>query len=326
MPSRRFRIKALVPYLCQRRILLDELCPRISSYPPIRHIYRPPWLAASVAERMRYLWRATGYDVVILQRELISTLATLERFLPRPMVFDIDDAIFLRRRGVAAKKIASNSALVVCGNSYLADNFSKWNDNVAVIPTGVDTESLRPLGSGNERAELTIGWIGTRANYPYLETISPALTEVLKSDRRVTLQIVSNTFPEFLRHLGNQLDFRQWQPGIERELLPRFSVGIMPLRDDDWGKGKCAFKMLQYMAVGIPVVVSPVGVNAELLRQGDVGLAAVTCAEWSESLTSLLRDERQRTRLGGNGRRLAVANYSLPAVASLWRRHLERIL
>ena len=326
VPSRIFRIQALMPYFMERGISLDELCPRVSSYPPVNWLYRPAWILAAMAERVSFPWRAGGYDVVILQRELLSTLATFERWLPQPLIFDVDDAIFLRRKGIAARTISRYSELVVCGNAYLAENFSKWAKNVAIIPTGVDTESLRPRRQDVASEELRIGWIGTLANYPFLESIAPALTNVLKANGRVSLQVISNTYPEFLRHLGKQLDFRQWRPGIESELIPHFSVGIMPLYDDEWARGKCAFKMLQYMAAGIPVVVSPVGVNAELLRDADLGLAAVNARDWSESLTALLGSEQLRARMGDNGRRVAVEKYSLPVVADLWQQQLRRIL
>jgi glycosyltransferase involved in cell wall biosynthesis len=326
VPSRRFRIKALVPNLERRGILLDELCPYFSSYPPIGKVYRLPWFAAAMAERTSYLWRANRYDVVILQRELISTLATLERWLPRPMVFDVDDAIFMHRNGVAARKISSSSSLIVCGNSYLAEEFSRWNNNIAIIPTGVDTDLLRPLLQDAGRDQLRIGWIGTAANFRYLKLISSALEQVLKNNRQAKLQIISNRFPEFLRGLGDQLDFKLWRPGIENELIPYFSVGIMPLLDDAWAKGKCAFKMLQYMAAGVPVVVSPVGVNAELLSIDDIGFGAVAERQWVDSLTDLLDHESQRIQLGDNGRRLAVNKFSLSVVATQWQQQLNRML
>ncbi len=330
VPSRRFRIKAIVPHVRELGIQLDELCPRVSSYPPKQSAYRPAWFAAALAERLTYVRKTRNYDAVILQRELISTLATVESRLSQPRIFDVDDAIFLYRNGKAARRIAAGCALVVCGNAYLADNFSRWNDTVAVIPTGVDTDRLRPRvrrdGDGDGDGGLTIGWIGTAGNFKYLEQIKPALARVLETHDAVKFRLVSSERPAFLRDLGGQFEFVRWRPGIEESEIPAFSVGIMPLEEDEWTRGKCAFKMLQYMAAGVPVVASDVGMNAELLRQADIGIGVHSTDDWADALDFLLSDAGSRRRLGENGRTLAVSGYSLTRIAAMWKQQLDRIL
>lgn len=319
VPSRRFRIDVLAPFLAKRSIELKELCPILSMYPPASRLLRLPWFAAALIERLTFLYHSRGYDAVILQREMISTLPTLERLLPKPRILDVDDAIYLHRNGRAAEYIARSCSLVVCGNHYLAEKFSQWNSNVVVIPTGVDTDQLQPIVNRNiTEVPSIIGWIGTAGNYRYLELIKPALRKVLASFPNTRLQIISNQFPTFLGHLGRQLDFRLWRPGIENDLLPRFTIGIMPLTDSEWERGKCAFKMLQYMAAGVPVVVSPVGMNELLLKAAQVGYGARSAQDWEDTLIRLLTDCGLASALGKNGRKLVEKQYSLKLVARYW--------
>lgn len=326
VPSRRFRIHALAPFLAKRSIELTELCPTISRYPPSSRLLRLPWFAAALVERLTFIYRSRGYDAVILQREMISTLPTLERLLPKPRVLDVDDAIYLHRNGRTAEYIARSCSLVVCGNHYLAEKFSQWNSNVVVIPTGVDTDQLRPIVNRNTTESPIIGWIGTAGSYRYLEIIEPALRKVLTCFPNARLQIISNQFPEFLKHLGEQLDFRLWRPGIENDLLPRLTIGIMPLTDSEWAHGKCAFKMLQYMAAGIPVVATPVGMNAEIFTAATVGLAAQNNDQWVESLTTLLQSLTTAESMGANGRQLAEKEYSLSVVSLKWKHVLSEMM
>ncbi|MCI5211075.1 MAG: glycosyltransferase [Candidatus Electrothrix sp. ATG2] len=278
-------------------------------------------------ERFTFLYRSTGYDAVILQREMISTLPTLEKLLPKPLIMDVDDAIFLYRNGRAAKYVAAACSLVVCGNQYLADKFFQWNSNVVVIPTGVDTDRLRPIANRNINATSSIiGWIGTSGNFSYLESIEPALRKILSSYPTTRLQIISNQFPTFLKYLGEQLDFKKWYPGIENDLLPHFTIGIMPLPDNEWARGKCAFKMLQYMAAGIPVVVTPIGMNAEILASCSVGLAAQNNEQWLEALSTLLRSSTIAESMGANGRQLVEKKYSLAVVSLKWQHVLKSVV
>lgn len=318
VPSRRFRVEAVVPFLMKHGIRLEELCPVIGSYPPQSKLLRLPWFVSALLERLTFLYRSKDYDAVILQREMISTLPTLEWMLPKPLVLDVDDAIYLYRNGKTAKYVARSCDLVVCGNRFLAEKFSQWNSNVVVIPTGVNTDLLQPIKNRVTEETLIIGWIGTVGNYRYLKMIEPALTKVLSSFPNVRLQIISSQFPTFLEHLGEQLDFRLWQPGVENDLLPRFTVGIMPLTDNEWARGKCSFKMLQYMAAGIPIVASPVGMNADILASKPVGLAARNNAEWCDAILVLLRQRQLCIEYGLAGRKMVEEKFSLNAVSDLW--------
>jgi len=326
VPSRRFRINALVPFLEDINIELTELCPVISAYPPSSKLLRPPWFFAALAERVTFPTRSKGYDVVILQREMISTLPTFERLLPKPWVLDVDDAIYLHRNGKAAEYMARSCSAVVCGNHYLAEKFSQWNSNVVVIPTGIDTNQLCPRDQQTNSESMIIGWIGTAGNFQYLELIEPALSKVLATFPTARLQIISNQFPNFLKHFGKQLEFIPWQPGIENDLLPQFTVGIMPLVDSEWARGKCAFKMLQYMASGVPVLASPVGVNKEIMDSSFVGFAVQNDDEWVEAISTLLQSPEMAKNIGKNGRRIVEKEYSLSVLSLKWKHVLETVV
>jgi len=326
VPSRRFRIKALIPFLKDRNIELAELCPLIYAYPPSTKLLRPLWFVAALMERGTFLIRSKGYDAVILQREMISTLPTFEKLLPKPWILDVDDSIYLHRNGKAAKYIARSCSAVVCGNRHIAEKFSLWHPNVVIIPTGVDTDKLRPKESRNKTKSRIIGWIGTAGNYQYLEMIEPALNKVLSTFPNAKLQIISNKFPSFFKHFGDQLEFVPWQSGIENELLPQFTIGIMPLADNEWTRGKCAFKMLQYMAAGVPVVTSPVGVNKEILDSDSVGFAANNNNEWIKAMSTLLQSPEVAKNLGENGRRVVEKKYSLSVISLKWKRVLTAVV
>ena len=318
VPSRRFRIHALKEYLSKRSVSITEYLPCISSYPPKNKLARPFWGAAAVAERLTYVGRIRGYDATILQRELISTYPTLEPWLQGPRILDVDDAIYLNRRGRAAKKISRDAIGVVCGNSHLAERFSKWNKNVSVIPTGVDTRLLKPLDVSERSDGSVVGWIGTSGNMRYLEDVAEPIRSALLASPGSKLHVISDSFDNIPTILKPLTVFTRWYPGVECLVLPYWDVGVMPLGDGEWERGKCSFKALQYMAAGLSVVVSPVGMNAELLNQGDIGYGPKSREEWSEALVTLLRNRSYCRFLGQNGRLLAENCYSLDSVSDRW--------
>lgn len=326
VPSRRFRIHALVPYLRDVGIQMTELCPRIPRHPPVARSLRGPWLLAALLERATFIGRARGHDAVVLQRELISTLPTFEHLLPGPRILDVDDAIYLRRGGHAARHAARASVGVVCGNSYLADHFSSWCDRVAIIPTGIDTEALRPQESREPGMPPVIGWIGTSANLTHLDAVAASLERVLASVPGSTLHIISDQPDAIPARLMPSVRFTRWRPGIETTELPGWTVGIMPLSDSDWTRGKCSFKLLQYLAAGIPVVASPVGMNCDVLAQADVGHLARSDDDWVDALKELLTDEERAGVMGANGRMLVEQRYGLTRIARQWREVAERWL
>ena len=329
VPSARFRVRQLIPSLMRHEIKLREFIPLVSQYPPKCKLIRPIWGIAALVVRIPSVFEAQYYDIVLFQRELVSTFVTFEPLFKRPRVLDVDDAIYLHRGGKFAKHLAQLVDLVICGNDFLADVFSKWNKNVTIIPTAVDTFRFVPLGSleGKKEENKIIGWIGTSGNFKYLYSIEAALSKVIKIFPDVILRVIADERPSFRMIPRDKVQFVPWSPQTEVKNIQDMTVGIMPLNDGEWERGKCSFKMLQYMACGIPVVVSPVGMNAQVLSLGEVGLAARFQDEWVEALQWILSASREiRERMGQEGRRVVEKYFSVEIIASRLAQVLKNLV
>ena len=324
-PASNFRVRSLVSYLAKLGTSCDEFIPYIDAYPPKNHLLRPIWLLAALVSRLPTVMASRSYDAVLFQRELISTLSTLEWAFKGPRILDVDDAIHLSQRGKSVERIATLCDLIICGNTYLADQFSNWNSNVRVVPTGIDVYRYKPRVELLD-TPLTIGWIGTSSNFPYLIGIEKALQKVLRARPNISLKIVSDKPPSFQHIPPDKCQFEKWSYTRDVEMIGSFSVGIMPLFDNDWAKGKCSFKLLQYYACGIPAVVSPVGMNVDVLGKARAGLAASTEDEWVDNLIDLLDNPLERKIRGKAGRKLVENEFSLSKVASELNNCIEEVL
>ena len=307
--SARFRVRQYIPLLAPLGIDIVERSPGLGSYPPRRHWQRPAWALGSLGQRIPDIvagWRA---DVTLLHREMISTLCTFEGLTRRPRLLDVDDAIHLYRGGRAARRLAGLADLVVVGNDWLAEAWRRWNGEVAVLPTAVDTAAYRvePLP---ERP--VIGWIGSAGNLRYLEAIAPALAEVARRFPGVSIAVCCEEPPDLP---GLPVRYVPWSAAAEADFLASITLGVMPLDDGPWERGKCSFKMLQYLAAGRPCVVSPVGMNREVLAQAEVGLAATTQRRMGRGTLGHPRRPRGRPATRVAGRALVERRYSLDALA-----------
>ena len=316
--SARFRVRQYIAPLAGLDITLREYWPGLGTYPPHFKMLRPAWLIGTLTQRLPQLaagWRA---DVALLQREMVSTLPTLEGWTRRPRLVDIDDSVHLYRGGAAARRLAALADLVVVGNDWLAEIWQRWNPAVEILPTAVKTDAYHPAPLP-ERP--TIGWIGSAGNLPYLSDIAPALARVVDRFPETLIAVCCDRPPDLP---GLPVRFTPWSAAAEAEFLASITLGLMPLRDGPWERGKCSFKMLQYMAAGRPCVVSPVGMNSDLLGKAELGLAAATTGEWAEALSSLLADRDGAARMGAAGRAVAETRYSVrvlaPHLAELIRR------
>jgi glycosyltransferase involved in cell wall biosynthesis len=307
--SARFRVRQYIPVLAPLGIDIVERSPRLGSYPPPRHWQRPAWALGSLGQRIPDIIAGWNADVTLLHREMISTLCTFEGLTRRPRLLDVDDAIHLYRGGWAARKLARLADLVVVGNNWLAEAWRRWNGEVEVLPTAVDTAAYR-VGPLPERP--AIGWIGSAGNLRYLEGIAPALGYVARRFPDVSIAVCCERAPDLP---GLPVRYVPWSAAAEADFLASITLGVMPLDDGPWERGKCSFKMLQYLAAGRPCVVSPVGMNREVLAQAEIGLAATTHAEWVAALSAILADRAGAQRLGAAGRALVEARYSLAALA-----------
>jgi glycosyltransferase involved in cell wall biosynthesis len=328
-PLRREGIQATVLPLADRRYL--ELGYGMQRF---AGAIRIPWVAghflARILRRVRDLWRARDYDLVVIQKEVFPFgLERLISLLGIPVVYDFDDAIHVKshlddgrggrlgrladgilRRERSLPKLLARCRAVIAGNPRLASFASEHCENVAVIPTVVDTDAY-PRAPLRRRGTLTLGWIGAPPNSRYLEPLRPVFQELAgRFDVRVH---IAGT--EVFDCPGVRVDCSGWRhyESVADEVadLHGFDVGIMPLPDTEFAAGKCALKAIQYMACGIPVVASPVGVSGEVVVDGECGFLASTPEQWRDRLAQLLGDAQLRERLGEAGRRRARSLYSI---------------
>ena len=314
VPGARFRVRQNISQLLDLGIEVREFCSRFGSYPPASRYKRPLWGIATLADRLPSVLMSHKYDACLLQRELLSTFVSLEPFIGGPRIFDVDDAIWIYRGGVAAKRLAQMSDLVICGNNFLADEFRNWNSNVEIIPTGIDTTTYAPFSEKNDK-KFVIGWIGTQPGFSHLRMIEPALASFLKKNKRAVFRVISDTMPKLDEIPVHQFEFKVWSKEEEVRFIQDMDVGIMPLEDSVIARGKCAFKLLQYMSCAKAIVASPIGMNADVLALGEVGYAARTTKEWVDALQELNANRERTESIGRNGRRIAIEHFDSPLIA-----------
>lgn len=313
-PSSRFRVRQYIAPLETMHIEVTEFFTMFGGYPPLARSLRPFWAPGSVLSRVPSVLRSHQYDVTLLQREMLSTFFTLEGLTKKPRILDVDDAIWLNRENGFAKRLARICDSVICGNSFLADYFSKCCSRTIILPTAVDTERFRPLETKPENEIFTIGWSGGNSGFPDLLLVQKPLQHLLENHPEMRFRVISNEPPP-LNLPPAQVEFVKWSPEIEVRALQELDIGIMPLRDNLWSQGKCAYKMLLYMSCGVPVVVSPVGVNKEISDVTPVGATAVTSDDWVGALEQLSRDRKRLIQLGQNGRQVVLESYSVNVLA-----------
>ena len=322
VPSARFRVRQYIPALKALGVEVRENWAKLGSYPPASKALRPLWGMAAVCERTVSAASSFSADVTLLQREMLSTFVTAEPFTKPPRALDVDDAIWLYGGGSFAQRLAGLSELVICGNDFLAEHFHRWNSNIHVLPTAVDTERYRPLEGARTVGHKRIGWCGSGSTLRYLEALWPVLKAVLERRKDVKLRIVADVRPTLDGVAENQLEFIAWSPEVEVRAIQEMSVGLMPLENTSWARGKCSFKLLTYMACGIPVVASPVGMNVAVLSAGG-GIAARSDDEWIDAMHSLLDDEATAQKMGQQGREAVLRGYCLTALAPMLARILR---
>ena len=304
-----------------------EYTARLGAWPSVRGAMRPAWAIATLAARLPAILASHRYDLTFLQREMLSTYRTLEPLTKSPRVLDLDDAVWMSRESQLRKLVECVDG-VVCGNAFIDAWASQWIANRIILPTAVDTERWRPGPGGMDNPQgradrRIIGWTGLYAGAKYLLSIEHALAQVLEQHRDVVLRVVSDRRPEFRIIPASRIEYLPWSPENEVWTMQEMTVGIMPLLDTPWERGKCSYKMLLYMACGLPVVVSPVGMNEEVLALGDVGMAANDADEWTSALSRLLTERDQSRTLGMNGRQVVLKHFALPALATRLARYFH---
>ncbi len=324
-PSARFRVRQYVQWLQQQyNINVTEKMPFIGKSGcywyhkyslPIQILPQLGTAGLRIASRVPALIESYNSDVTWIQREFLTAFSTTEWLTKRPRVFDIDDAIWLRLKATSgfAKKIVRKMDGILCGNKWIADYFADCNVPIWVIPTGVDTDRWQPACLSSKEL-FYLGWTGTSGNYQYLYYIEHALVEFFKKYPVAKFLIVSDREPNFLQLSTKNIHFIHWSKDIEVNAVQQMDIGLMPLKDSDWERGKCSFKMLLYMAAGIPVVVSPVGMNQEVLKKDAVGFGPKNNSEWADALITLYEDAALRNQMGIAGRRVVENYYSVAKI------------
>ncbi len=329
VPSSRFRVRQYIPYLSRSGIVVCEFPSGVGVVRSVLKGGRAALLLGQLAwGTARWMGQLRGVlggwrsDVVWIERSVLPGIVQLTRLPGRPIVLDIDDAIWVHSRVLerTLSAIASHAEIVVVGNTYLA----KWVQantcakRVVVIPTAVDCRRFYPrtlASSASAKRGFVLGWTGTHSNLKYLEAIERPLARFLMDYPDSELCIVSDSRPRLSGLPSDKIRFVPWRASIEAEVVREMDIGLMPLADDEWTRGKCSFKMLQYMASGVPCVVSPVGMNVQVLRLGQVGLAARDEEEWYEHLSRLRLDGELYRSCAEEGRRVALKHFDCDLVA-----------
>lgn len=267
----------------------------------------------------------TNYDITFIQKKLFQPweLAYI-KLMAHKLIYDLDDAVMYRPAGGNYRRsftrwlnfqaIARTSDLVIAGNSYIMEETRRYNNRVEVLPTVLDAEMYKP----NDdlaiaiNSKIILGWIGSKPNLKYLQDSGKILDRLFLKYHEVELKIVAD---DFIRLERMPVIEKKWRIEDEVADLQSFDIGLMPLPDGPWTKGKCGFKLLQYMAVGIPVVCSPVGVNKEMVKDGYNGFLANSPEEWYEKLSTLIINAELRKTMGRRGREILEEKYSLHQAA-----------
>lgn len=267
-------------------------------------------------------------DVVVIQRKLFTKpIARIIRYFSKALIYDFDDAIFLRSNGEASairmarfQAIASRADQVWAGNSFLAAEACRFNQNVQLVPTSVDIISY---GAEVKKEEVfTLVWIGSSSTRKYLEVYKQVLEEIGKSVSDIQLKVISD-FEFSLEHL--RVINQPWSQATEISDLKSCHVGIAPMTDNLWTKGKCALKILQYMAASLPVISSPVGANSEVVVNGETGILASSSADWTNAVKTLIHTEGKGIQMGIEGRKRVKERYATKVITDLLLQYLDSL-
>ena len=331
-PGQRYRIEQWEPLLRAAGVEITYSSFETAELQRILHQGGNTWqkiqgVLQNINRRLNETKSLAGYDLVYVFREAaLLGPAWFERRIARsgiPMVFDFDDAIFVAYRSPSngylsylkfpnkTGEICRLSAHVMAGNQYLADYARQFNERVTIIPTTIDTEKYQLAEPKAEPETLTIGWSGSFSTAQHLATLSDVLQD-LAGQEKFRLRVIGA--PKF-ELPGVDVEVIKWRSETETEDLRTIDIGVMPLPDDEWSKGKCGLKALQYMALGIPTVCSPVGVNSTIIQDGENGFLADGKDEWIEKLKRLLHSAELRRKLGAAGRETVEKGYSAKSQA-----------
>lgn len=303
-PASRYRVLQYIPYLkasqIEAKVALfpDSFIKWMKLFSELKDYHR-------VFVQKKRLWH---WQLWYLRRKHIS------------IIYDFDDAVmfkspvdgggrsFKRQRTFARMVRYSNQ--VIAGNQYLKSQALPYNKNITIIPTTIDTSRYTIKDYRRSKGRVTIGWIGSRSSLPFLQELTPVFDQLASQYNSLELKIICNDFFECKKM---PVIKKRWVLEDENSDLQDIDIGLAPLPNHEWTKGKCATKLLQYLSVGIPVVCSPVGVHNEIIKEGVNGFFAASLQEWTEKIAILICDKELREYMGLEGRKTVDSSYSLKA-------------
>lgn len=305
-PSCRYRVLQYLPYWKKQGIDASI------------HFYRRRWL-----DKLRFYNTLGQYDIFYIHRKLFSPPEFFYiRKRAKKIIYDFDDALMYRSSNARSPYSLSRRVkfacmmkgvnFVIAGNQFLRSEVFRYHDHVEVIPTSIDLSRYTVKKDPHDEGLLTIGWLGSASTLAYLESLIPVFEVIFEKCQNFQVKIVCDRFLESSRV---PVVKKRWSAGEEQADLKSFDIGVMPLADDLWSRGKCGLKILQYFGVGVPAVCTPVGANREIVQDGVNGFWAQNREEWQDRLVRLIQDEGLRKRMGVEGRKTVERAYSLEASA-----------
>lgn len=340
--SNRYRVEQYLPYLKKSGIRYS-LRPFWSRF-AFKVLYKAGhrfakfyYFVLGTISRLFDLLRIFQYDVIFIHREAYpiggAFFESILAKLKKPFIFDFDDAIFLPassrpnnfiekyKRPEKVNDIIKMAGYVIAGNNYLVDFSLPYNRSVSVIPTPIDTDKYYP-NRNKHNDEVVIGWIGSVTTLDFLNTMKSVFIRLSKQFSRIKFKIVGGNFS--IDGFSSVIS-KPWSLEEEIEDLKSFDIGIMPMPDNEWTKGKCGFKAILYMSMGVACVCSPVGVNKEIIIDGANGFLAYTESEWFEKLSLLIENSEIRKRIGMAGRKTVEEKYSIKVNAPKYLEVLKKV-
>jgi glycosyltransferase involved in cell wall biosynthesis len=342
-PSQRFRFEQYLGYLKENNFdytfsfLLNEKDDK-AFYAKGKYLAKGRILLKSILRRWKEIQKAKSYDIVFVQREcfMLGTAFFEKGFAKKTkLVFDFDDSIWLQnvsegnktlaflKNADKTKEIIKSAHLVVAGNKYLADYALQFNSNTVIVPTTIDTDIYRPVEKKSSYP-VCIGWSGSFTTIQHFKFREDALKKIKEKYKdRVVFKVIGDG-----SYYNKDLDVKgqPWKKATEVSDLEEIDIGIMPLPDDEWANGKCGLKGLQYMAFAIPTIMSPVGVNTEIIQDGVNGFLADSEDEWFEKLSLLIESFELRKKIGEEGRKTVVEKYSVEANQHLYLKYFSGLI
>lgn len=338
-PAQRFRIEQFLPYLKNDNIhtclnwILNE---REDRYFYNGNIVQKLYVfLSSTFKLFKIVFFLPNNSVVFIQRE-VYFLGTsfFEKWIARKakIIYDFDDSIWLPNISASNKKysflknpnktneIIRLADIVIAGNQFLANYAMQYNQKVVVIPTVLNTDLYKPLLKSDE-SKIVIGWSGSHSTIEHFKLAIPFLVKIKqKYGDRIKFKVMGD-----INFSCPELDIQgiPWTENKEIEIINSFDIGIMPLPDNAWARGKCGFKGLQYMSLEIPTIMSPVGVNAEIIQDGINGLLANADEEWIDKISSLIEDIELRRKIGKAGRKKVLENYSVKVWSEVFKKTIQ---